>query len=60
MKLTNYIATHYSSSVRKFAVANDYHVTQVQRHIDKGAYIEDGKVYFKKYLNKKGFSNHNN
>lgn len=52
MKLTDYIATHHNSSVSDFARANGYHLTQVQRHIEKGAYIEEGRVYFKKYLNK--------
>mgnify|MGYP000400937158 CR=1 FL=1 len=54
MKLKDYIVTHHNNSVSDFARANNYHLTQVQRHIEKGAYIEDGRVYFKKYLNKRG------
>lgn len=54
MKLKDYIATHHNNSVSDFARANNYHLTQVQRHLEKGAYIEDGRVYFKKYLNRRG------
>lgn len=54
MNLTNYIAEHHNGNITAFALAENYHLTQVQRHLEKGAYIEDGRVYFKKYLNKKG------
>ena len=53
MKLTNYIQEHYNGSPKSFADDNNYHVTQVQRFIAKGAYYNDGKPFFKKYLKKK-------
>ena len=54
MKLKDYIAKHHNSSISDFARTNNYHLTQVQRHLEKGAHIEDGRVYFKKYLNRRG------
>jgi len=53
MKLTDYITEHHNGNTSEFARANDYYLTQVKRCIAKGGFIdEDGKVYFKKYLNK--------
>ncbi len=52
MKLIKYIKEHHQGSVKAFAKANDYHITQVHRFIAQGAYYNDGKPYFKKFMNK--------
>jgi hypothetical protein len=57
MKLTNYIAEHHNGNINAFAVAENYHVTQVKRYLSQGAEIENGRVYFKKYMVKKDQSN---
>ena len=54
MKLNDYITEHHNGNINAFALANNYHVTQVKRYIAQGAVIEDGEVYFKKYMVKKG------
>jgi len=50
MKLSEHIERHYDGNVTAFAVDNNYHVTQVRRFVIQGAYYNDGKPYFKKYL----------
>jgi hypothetical protein len=57
MKLTNYIAVWHNGNINAFAVAENYHVTQVKRYLAQGAEIENGRVYFKKYMVKKDQSN---
>jgi hypothetical protein len=57
MKLTNYIAEHHNGNINAFALAESYHVTQVKRYLAQGAEIENGRVYFKKYMVKKDQSN---
>lgn len=52
MKLTDYIKEHHNGNISAFAKANGYHITQVQRHIDQDGEYNNGKPYFKKYLNK--------
>jgi len=52
MKLIKYIKDNHQGSVKAFAKANDYHITQVHRFIEKCAEYNDGKPYFKKYMNK--------
>ena len=53
MKLSEYIENSYDGNVTAFAVDNNYHVTQVRRFVIQGAYFNDGKPYFKKYLQEK-------
>lgn len=50
MKLTNYIAEHHNGNITAFALAENYHVTQVKRYLAQGAEIENGRVHFKKYM----------
>jgi hypothetical protein len=58
MKLNDYITKHHSGNISSFARSQGYHLTQVKRCIAQGGFIdEDGKPYFKKYLNKKEQSN---
>ena len=52
MKLTDYIAQNHAS-ISEYARVNGYHETQVKRCIAKGGLIdEDGKPYYKRYINK--------
>ena len=57
MKLTDYIKEHHSSNINAFALAENYHVTQVKRYLAQDADIENGRVYFKKYMVKKDKTN---
>tara|TARA_R110000851_G_scaffold312973_1_gene474397 strand:+ start:75 stop:251 length:177 start_codon:yes stop_codon:yes gene_type:complete len=57
MKLDKHIQTHHSGNINTFALAENYHVTQVKRYLSQGAEIENGRVYFKKYMVKKAKSN---
>jgi hypothetical protein len=50
MKLKVFIQEYHDGSVKAFADDNNYHVTQVHRFIAQGAYYNNGKPYFKKYL----------
>tara|TARA_R110000851_G_scaffold90864_4_gene198521 strand:+ start:427 stop:612 length:186 start_codon:yes stop_codon:yes gene_type:complete len=57
MKLNDYIAEHHNDNINAFALAESYHVTQVKRYLSQGADIENGRVYFKKYMIKKESNN---
>ena len=55
--LTDRIETHHYGNINAFALAESYHVTQVKRYLAQGADIENGRVYFKKYMIKKESNN---
>lgn len=46
MKLTDYIKEHHNGNASAFAVANDYHITQVKRYLKKEAFIDANNVPF--------------
>ena len=52
MKLTDYIKEHHNGNISAFALANNYHVTQVKRYLAQGAVIKGDEVSFKKVLQK--------
>jgi len=53
MKLSNYIKERHNGNINAFALANNYHVTQVKRYLAQGAVIEGNEVSFKKVLQEK-------
>jgi hypothetical protein len=55
--LKSFIIDKHNGNINAFAVAENYHVTQVKRYLAQGAEIENGRVYFKKYMVKKDQSN---
>ena len=53
MKLSEYIKDNHNGNASEYARTSGYHLTQVNRCIYHGGFIDkDGKPYFKKYLNK--------